>query len=68
MNISRELDPMPEHRRQLAFKSKQEHITKVKLPNIYYPNQYVNTEIPHSSRDHVVLPDTVNLRLILALN
>ena len=61
MNISRELDPMLEHRRQLAFKSKQEYITKVKLPNIY-------TEIPHSPRDHVVLPDTVNLRLIFTFN
>ena len=29
MNIYGELDPMPEHRTQFAFKGKREHISKV---------------------------------------
>ena len=62
MSIYRELDPMLEHRPQLAFKGKREHIAKAKTPK-----QYSDTEIPHSSRDHVILPDTVKWRLILTL-
>ena len=46
MNISEELDPMPEHRTQFVFKGKREHIAKVNKPNIAYPNQHI--EIPHS--------------------
>ena len=40
---------MPEYRTQLAFKSKIERIAKV------------NTEIPHGSRSHAILPDTVKI-------
>ena len=26
-----------------------------------YPGQHIDTEIPHSSRDHVIVPDTVKI-------
>ena len=39
MNVYGELDPMVEHRTQLAFKGKREHIAKVNMPNIAFPNQ-----------------------------
>ena len=52
---------MIEHRIQFAFKSKREHIAKVNMPNIAYPNQHIDIEIPHDSRDHVIIPDTVKI-------
>ena len=61
MSIYGELDPMVEHRTQFAFKGKREHIAKVNMPNIAYPNQHIDIEIPHGSRDHVIIPDTVKI-------
>ena len=61
MSVYGELDPMVEHRTQFAFKSKIEHISKVSMPNIAYPNQHTDTEIPYGSRDHVIIPDTVKI-------
>ena len=61
MNVYSELDPMVEHRTQFAFKDKREHIAKVSIPNIAYPKQYIDIEIPHGSRDHVIVPDTVKI-------
>ena len=29
------------------------------MPNIAYPNQHIDIEIQHGSRDHVIVPDTV---------
>ena len=49
MRIYGELDPMVEHRTQFAFKGKREHITKVKMPNIAYSNQHIDTEIPQEN-------------------
>ena len=66
MSVYGELDPMAEHITQFAFKDKREHIAKVNMPNIAYPNQYINIEIPHGSRDHVQIPS--KLRLIWTLN
>ena len=40
-----ELDSMPDHKMQLAFQVKQEHIAKVKLLNIASPNKYTDIEI-----------------------
>ena len=65
MNVYGELDPMVEHMTQFAFKSKREHITKVNIPNISHPNQHNDVEIPHGSRDHVIVPDTVKITLNL---
>ena len=61
MNVYEELDPMVEHRTQFAFKGKRGHMTKVNMPNIAYPNQHNNIEIPLCSRDHVIVPNTVKI-------
>ena len=52
MSAYGELDLMIEHRTQFDFKGKTEHISKVNMPNITYPNQHIDIEIPHGSRDH----------------
>ena len=52
---------MLEHRTQFAFRGKREHIAKVNMPNIEYPNQHIGIETSHSSRDHVIIPDTVKI-------
>ena len=31
------------------------------MPKIAYPNQHIDTEIPHGSRDHAIVPDTVKI-------
>ena len=36
-----------------------ENIAKIKLPNIAYPNQHIDIEIPHCSRDHAIVSNTV---------
>ena len=61
MSVYRELDPMVEHRTQFAFKGKREHIAKVNTPNIAYPNQHIDIEILHGSRDHVIVSGTVKI-------
>ena len=61
MSVYGELDPMVEHGTQFAFKGKWEHISKVKITNIAYPNQHIDIDIPHGSRDHVIIPDTVKI-------
>ena len=61
MSVYGELDPMVKHRTQFAFKGKREHISKVNIPNTAHPNQHINIEIPHGSRDHVIVPDTVKI-------
>ena len=61
MNIYGELDPMPEHRTRFAFKGKREHMVDVNMPNLAYPNHHIDTEIPHGSRYHAIVPDTVKI-------
>ena len=61
MSVYGELDPMVEHRTQLVFKGKREHIAKVNMPNMAYPNQHIDIEIPHGSRDYLIVPDTVKI-------
>ena len=60
--------PAKEHRTQFASKGKGEHIAKVNIPYIAYRSQHVGIEIPQSSKDHVVIPNTIKLRLILTLH
>ena len=67
MSVYRELDPMVEHRMQFAFRDKREHIAKVNIPNIAYPNQHIDIEILHGSRDHVIVPDTVKVTFNLEI-
>ena len=61
MSVYGESDPMVEHKTQFAFKGKREHKAKTNMPNIAYTNQPINIEIPHGSRDHVIIPDTVKI-------
>ena len=61
MIIYGEIVPIPEYWIQLAFKSKKEYIVKVNIPNTAYPNQHNHTEIPHFSRDHIIVSDTVKI-------
>ena len=61
MSIYGELNPMVEHRTQFAFKGKREHIAKVNMLNTAYPNQHIDIEIPHGSRDHVIIQNTVKI-------
>ena len=61
MSIYGELNPEPEHRTQFAFNGKREHIVKVNIPNIGYPNQHIDVEIPAGSRDQIIVPDTLNI-------
>ena len=65
MSIYGELDPMPEHGTQFTFQSKREHIAEVNIPDMAYLNQHIDIEIPHGSRDHVIVPDTVKITLNL---
>ena len=61
MSVYGELDLMVEHRMQFAFKGKSENIAKVNMPNIAYLDQHIDIEIPHGSRDHVIVPDAVKI-------
>ena len=61
MSIYGKLDPMPDHRTQFAIKGKREHITKINMSNIAYPNQHIVIEIPHGSRDHVIVPEIIKI-------
>ena len=51
---------MIEHRTEFALKGKREHIAKVNMPIIAYPNKHIETEIPRGSRDRVVVSDIVS--------
>ena len=52
---------MVEHKSQFVFKGKRKLIAKVTMSNIAYPGQHNDIEIPHGSRDHVIIPDTVKI-------
>ena len=52
---------MVEHRTQFDFKGKMEHIAAVNIPNIAYPSQHIDIGIPHGSRDHVIIPNTIKI-------
>ena len=67
MSVYGELKPMVEHRTEFAFKSKREHQAKVNIPNIAYPNQHIDIEMPHGSRDHVIVPDPVKITCNLGI-
>ena len=56
-----ELDPLLEYKTQFSPKSKREHIAKVSIPILAYPNQHTDTKIPHGSKDHIIVPDTIKI-------
>ena len=68
MSICEELKSIPDQREQFAFKGKGEHISEVNIPNITYPNQYINIAIPAVSRDHLNVPDTVKIKFNLDID
>ena len=53
MSVYGELDPMPENRKQFAFKDKREHIVYTK-----YVETLIDVKIPYVSRDHFIMLDT----------
>ena len=57
MSVYGKVDPMVGHRTQLAFKSKREYIAKARA----YSSQQINIKIPHGSRDHVIVLDTIKI-------
>ena len=61
MSIYGELNLEPEYRAQFAFQGKPKHVVKVNIPNIGYPNQHIDVEIPAGSRDQVIVPDTLKI-------
>ena len=67
MSVYGELDPTILHTTQFTFKGKREDIAKVNMPNIAYSNQHTDIEIPHGSRDHVIIPDTVKITFNLEI-
>ena len=67
MSVYGKLDPMVEHRVQFAVKGKREHIAKANTPNIAYPTQHIDIEIPQVSRDHVLVPDSVKITFNLEI-
>ena len=68
MSTYGELDPVPEHRTQFAFNGKREHIAKVNMSKIAYPNQHIDIEIPHGSTDYVIASDAVKITFNLDLD
>ena len=67
MSFYGELDPMVEHRTQLAFKGNREHIDTTNIPNIAYPGPHIDIAIPKSLRDHVIVPDTIKVTFNLEI-
>ena len=65
MSVYGELDPMIGHRTQFAFNGNKEHIAQINISNMAYPSQHIDFEIPHGSRDHVIVPDTVKITFSL---
>ena len=67
MSVYGELGPMVEHRTQFAFKGKREHIAKITIPNIAYPSQHIDIDIPYGSRDHFLIPGSVKITFNLEI-
>lgn len=58
MSIYGNLDPMPEHRTQIAFKCKREHKAKVNTGILRIQTNIFIFEMPNGSRDYVAVADT----------
>ena len=42
-------------------------MVKSNTPNILYPSQHIDIEIPKGSRDHVIAPDTLKITFNLEI-
>ena len=60
-----ELNLMKEYRTYKESEVKRERIAKVNIPNIAYLNQHIGIIIPHDSRNHVIVSDTVKIKFNL---
>ena len=67
MTFYKQLDPMSEYRTQFAFKGKREHIGKLNITHLTYPNQHTDNEISHGSIDHVIEPDIAKITFNLEI-
>ena len=67
MSIYRSLDLSPQNRTQFFFKGKKEHIAKENRPNLAYLKHCIDIEVPHGSRDHVVLPEAIKIKVNLEI-
>ena len=36
-------------------------------PNIAYPSEHIDIEVPHGLRDHVIVPDTIKITFNLEI-
>ena len=67
MSIYGEWHLMSEHRTYFSFKGKREHIAKVNITKHAYPNQNTDNEIPHGSRDHVIISNAIKITFNLEI-
>ena len=67
MSVYGKLDPMIKDRTQFAFKGKREHFAKINIPNIAHPSEHIDNEIPHDSKDHVIITDTLKITFNLEI-
>ena len=65
MSVYGELNNIPQHRAQFAFKGKRKHRAKLNISNLGYPILHNNIEIPHGLIDHVIVPDSVKSTFII---
>ena len=67
MSIYGELNPIAEHRIHETFDGTREHMVKSSMPNMAYPSQPIDIEIPKGSRNHVIMPDTLKITFNLEI-
>ena len=67
MSTYRSLDLLLQNRAQFPFKGKKEHIAKENRPNLAYLKHCIDPEIPYGSRDHVVLPEAIKIKVNLEI-
>ena len=67
MSIYGELNPIAEHRIHETFDGTREHMVKSSMPNMAYPSQPIDIEIPKGSRNHVIIPDTLKITFNLEI-
>ena len=58
---------MAENRKYNAFDGKREYMVKPNTPNMAYPSQHIDIEIPYGLGDHVIVPDTLKLTINLEI-
>ena len=67
MSIYGELNAIAENRIFNVFDCKREHVVKPNMPNMAYPSQHIDIEIPYGSGDHLIVPDTLKITFNLEI-